>query len=131
MNFWSVWVQIQLIWHFAFRFYLLFYKLLRSPSKNIIKSEPKVLYGCICTQTPQKFISKHLELTFDILGVIIFDFGKILVKFSKIFIFWKIPRNFKFPSNPAILCFLDSKNSNKPNILSRGGFGGSRMTFFD
>ena len=63
--------------------------------------------------------------------MIIFDFGKILVKFSKIFIFWKIPRNFKFPSNPMILCFLNSKNSNKPNILRRGGFGGSKMKFFD
>ena len=101
------------------------------PVNEPFNHEQKGLGHCICTCTHQYSTFRQFKVLFDHLWLISFDFGKILIIFSKILNFRKIPRNFKFPSNPAILCFLDSKNSNKPNILSRGGFGGSRMTFFD
>ena len=105
--------------------------ILEFSSKNMPNHEPKVLEGSLYTQTHQKSISKHFKLTFDLLWLIIFDFGKILVIFSKIFNFWKIPRNSKFPPNALILCFSRPKNTAEPNISARGVFVGSNTDFFD
>ena len=105
--------------------------LLGFSSKIRPNREPKVLEGSLCTQTYQKCISKHFKLTSDILGLIIYDFGKILAIFSKFFTFWKIPRNSKFAPNAVILCFPGPKNTHEPNISPRGVFVGSNTDIFD